>query len=1050
MRKSFKQRTFQLWRQAIFLCMVFAAHLQSNNAIRPYNKYGDEYNPFKMMEINKAYPDNLQIRNGVGFHFAYSFQPVKYELYLFRRIDINHIATGIQVLKRSANIIKEHCKSIKPSFDDDFEDYESEGGTVKRFKNNFFLAESAYVEKDEAERLCKQRGAFLPEIYHYHELQEINKLMNENSSAKKLTQVHHGLYHDVAMGVKRFIVTGLPAHEGYLKKVSSWHPGGRTIGPIYEYYRDYRAEWYLTDADHYLQHINGNHQGALITARCKGDTYCSEDQAKSRLSGASVICQRVINPPSGSRLRPFYRGNELNNLNHTAVMTEPRQQLIDMATENFRYCKATASSTLTAAQTLETRLRNTLDHVNIRLGDLDVTEEAESLVTSWVNYLAQRNDGLPKHPNQGKHGAASSKDPSSTPAPAGKSRPRRWIGLAMSGLTVASSGITRLIKYHYIDKHQQAEIGKLNNMAKKQSLRLDNLELQASQFESVMTEVVNKISSLVAITGTVLIYAARLAELLAYDETLDQAITNLNYAISRLEAIAHSSLEGKTHMFALNEEQMEKVKNVVARNTAGLLKENLGDMKSGFMVDPVDPRYLILIINTPAVSREAYVATELVPIHFFHDGHKYKHSLKSQYYAMDKRAKTFYEMEEKDFIQCRVGRCIQKNLTKRINDHPCEFPLKASEKELAKCKIEQLPDLEPFFKLQHPDGVFYSVAEPLTSTLSCPNNDWITDLEPNEELVRHGTIQIPQGCQLEIKKPGTIELTIPGPPVFKMIDIGEIDFSVTPAATNTGMDIGQGYGHERLYNVGEDRVDNLEIYAQEINLGVQRLGHRLNLWVWIAIALASILFGLILALAIWIRFHWKAIMAIRARLPSVFRFPPPDSHSDSEEEHEWPEAPPHIMALAPPHQAELPTGTRPKVMEAAKRSSRSQEADPESSSPQPGASQTVTTGKTQEEVIVSAISKAQFSGQSSLLSGQEKKQETMQNAQSQLSPLSTFKDKTKKPQVKPKPTNYATVSKLHSRKGNVVVTPIRPPVVQLKRAQSEMKKGQDATVATNL
>ena len=1004
-----------LFKHVAFLSTVFIAHLQSNDAIRPYHRYGDEFNPFKMMEINKAYPDNLLVRNGIGFHFAYAFQPIKDELYLFRRIDVNHIAAGIRVLKQSAAIMKDHCKKLRPAKDS--EDYEilstrSDGTIRKKFKHNFFLAHEHNVSQEVANKICEQHGAYLPEIFHLHELVDLVEVMKANG----VDLVHSGVRHDLSMGIKRFRTSGLPADDGRIQTL--WADKGAKMerSSIWEFYRDYRAEWYYHNVDYYIQRINTN-QDPTLSTRCAG-YHCEARQVVPTLTGAPVICQRVINPPTGSGLKTIRQAAQIEVTSNGSTRAEPRKQLFDMANEYYRYCKASAVNTEVAAQTLEARLKGTLERVNIFMQDIDIppgSVQGKELAKSWSQYLRESRSSAhdSESPSNGRlsvqmgfgQDMSQLKEeedlyPGAEDASSRKTRVKRWSKLLLTGLSsLMGSGIARLIRYHYVGKKQREEMSDIHKMVKQQSMRLDNLELQTEQFENALSEVISRINNLEETTGTLMIYSARLAEILAYDESLHSAITNIDYAVSRLEAIAHSSQEGRTHMFALDEEQMEKAKNLIARNTAGLLKENLANMRSGFIVDPTDSNYVVLVINTPTVSREVYVATELVPIHFFHGGHKYRHRLKSQYFAMDHRARTFYEMEEKDFMECRHGRCIQKSLTKRISDHPCEFPLKADEQELFECEIETMTDLEPFFKLQHPDGVLYSVEQPVVSTLSCPNKDWIMlDVEPTEELVRHGTIQIPQGCYLEIKKQGTVELTIPGPPVFKMIDLGELDFTVTPADPDARMDVGLSHYHREVKNLGEARVDELEIRTDEIDLGVQRMGEQVHSHAYIGGGIAATVVVLIVVLFVLYRKMQSRLETLQRGLPSYFSLRHRDAPSDSDDEDgdEWPELPPEARALALSHiQPEDPKGAKPKVAPKHSLLGRQDGSDESSSQVQSSTSATI-----------------HVSDQSSAMSGQDEADAGLQKPKIEHA-------KKIPPPVKPR-VDHATLSRSRHRRNATV------------------------------
>ena len=875
-------------RHFSLLFVLFVAHLQSNHAIRPYHRYSDEFDPFSMMEVNQAYPSNMMIRNGIGFHFAYSFQTVKDELYLFRRIDIKHIATAIQVLMQAADAMEKHCEAMQPSFEDDYEEAASAQGTVKKYHDNFFMVTPDIVSQEVGEKLCEQSGGFLPEVFHQHELNELVELMVSNQYNLKFTMVHSGLRQDLSKGVRRFITSGLPAGDGVVQNIYTHTGYTMETLPIYRYYRDYRSEWYYMDHSKFKREINGNMSPDGFNARCNGYA-CNKGNAVNTLPGANLICQRVISPPANARMRPITRDQDESRISIETLKTIPRQQLIEVANEYHKYCRSTTTATETAGLTLNKRLRNTLEHINVRMNDIK-SDPNQNISQVWATHIAQRN--IKRKRDQPEQQESQEQDDGSTADTQDElvlERPKRLIAkVLMTGLSsLIGSGIARLIRYHYGSKKEQEKTAKLHAMVTEQSVKLDNLELQAAQFDSIIQDVVARVSNLESTTGTLMMYSARLAEILSYAELLNSAITNLEYAISRLEAIAHSSQEGGTHMFAVDEHQMEKAKNLVARNTAGLLKEDLANMKSGFIVDPTDPDYLVLVINSPTLSRDVYVAAELVPIHFFQNGGKYRQVLKSQYFAMDSHAKIFYEMEEKDFIECRQGRCIQKSLTKRINDHPCEFPLKASKSEMYGCAVEKLRDTEPFFKMQHPDGVFYSVERNLTSTLTCPNLDWVHGLDPSHQLVRHGTIHIPQGCSMEIKKPGTIELTIPGPPIFKVIDLGEIDFAVKPEADGSGLDISRSTNVQRILDAEDqnDRVNALEVHVEKADIISRAIDSKLDDFVKVisvCIGLVALILTVMAILVGHTKYHFEGL---RAKLPSYFQFSPPDSlqGSDTEE-----------------------------------------------------------------------------------------------------------------------------------------------------------------------
>ena len=875
---QYKRRVAACLARQAFLFSVWISWMHLSSTITPYNRYEDEFTPFRMMAMNKAYEDNLLVKNGIGFHFAYSFQPVKDELYLFRRIDMSYLFKGISVLHGVAQVMDKHCKDMRTP----------PGPRSKRSmydNTNFFVAHRYNTTKQHAQAVCRQQGAFLPEIYDTNTMAEMLNIMN----IEGLKTIHSGTKHELREGTKIFITTGLPVTQGYASQVYRHSDDGSSYvkGDFSKRSQDFREEWlYHSHGDFYMD--ANSDMDYYIQATSGGDP---------KYKGAPVICQRVIQPPSGYSLTQFTKEKETDE----AVVQEVARhakELEVLAVEYKRFCTAAANATRQAALELETRLANAMQYLNIEISSIQPrVTEAWEISKAWEAFLDSK-----QYPGKTEKEIAIIKAENQ----ARRSRVKRGLpGLMMTGLaSLTTSAIAQLIRYHYHREKVKKE-EEISEIVKEHSMKLDDLSIQDSIFKETLTDVVDKLDNLESTTGSFMAYSTKNTELETLKVSVDQAVDRTGHALSRLEAISHSSSSGETHMFAIDDKQFEKAKSLVALQSEGLLKDNLANMKSGFMVDPEDSQFLVLVISVPTVTREAYIATEMVPLRFYSDDYSYQQKLKAKYVAMDQHAKKFYEMEEKEFIKCRFHRCSQKNLIKRIADHPCELPIKSSAKDMEKCQVEYSTNMEPFFKLQHPDGVLYSVPYEMDVSLTCAdkpsNNRFLFHELYNNRLTNHGIINIPQGCQLDVVKKGTVEITIPGPPEFRMIDLGAMDFTVKAETNNRpGLLFGAGpeiIGNElRTITVGV--LNSLKIRVAEVESFKEKAASTMEIIVGVISGLAIMVLCAI-GVVIWLFKSYRDAKVIMARLIAVVparrsvtfrRFsdlpPPPPEDQDEVEDNE--------------------------------------------------------------------------------------------------------------------------------------------------------------------
>lgn len=757
----------------------------------------EEPHPF-LDKLQKGTMQRIQVKEKVGFHMNYAFQPVVGEGFITRPIDISPITNGIQLMQSMAEYTHDFCLELGKKAKTKLKEHKPE------LKPTFVRPIDIPVTKVQARRLCESKGYILPEIYMPEEARQLRDTM----ISLGLSEIHAGVEPILWEHSHRFMYTGARLDRGYIQYVfdeilhpASYH--GKDFHPIEKYFGNFQYSFtytrYVAFRAHkqpdfyYPGYIHAQHTEWFLEGKSlntsfperKFDVLCQTikpdvaiitaitqhseiHELRENLwklhhqfyipksqSDTKLIMNRYLTKTYPNNAEQIKRMLNASQKNYDAQKfkenIESNNKPIEIGDNLVMLCHNVLYAAQEQVERLTQRLNTALNLMQIQPISIPLNNTNGTWTKSRDKFISQAKELSNERDKRGLGSVA-----------------MQFAKLALKGTGVGSlydllrEGLS-LYKQYTTDARQDKAISKLQTSITSMAKSIEGLAIGQAHTDktvSVIIEIINVLVPKIKDMNQQLKSGNLLNNLFVNLVRLGDAI---GCSIHSLTELGHGSVMQSVSSMLFTGDVLNKAIEKLNENTDKIFKSHTNDIISTVIVNPADNTQLLAIANIPGYSKTVYLGTELFPIPGATTPIRYKPAVSTRYAAIAADGKTYFPMTESQYTRCQFSPC---HLTAGIRDMyetVCGPPL-LNQVDSSTCTYYSDPfDNKPIakdliIKVFSPDGLIYSTNKTVPVRLDCDHT-----LEFNTTTVEgEGIMHIPKGCAATIGESG--EYTVHGSP----------------------------------------------------------------------------------------------------------------------------------------------------------------------------------------------------------------------------------------------------------------------------------------------
>jgi len=761
--------------------------------------------------------DKLIIKGQIAYHFKRIVREVSQELFISRKIDVAPLLNGVNVLKQTQVDVLKFCNGLSKAVMNEKTEWQ---------KSGYVLIERPEVASfKEAKARCQARGLQLPEVYHWHQADDLTDFLRE----KRLDACFAGIEPDIADSISRHISTQFPIWKSFFNLTKS---DGSSVMTIMM--DDINAKFLYTSSGKMIYSLDT--PSPVDVNQIGWNTYRDTHKEMSQLILPIVCEQRWDGLSYGMRndhvkLDDF---NVRNRLQRAADPVVPEPQAIWPAkTDTLKLgdqgikdlCFSVANQAEEAAFDMSAKMTELLSLVDISVhtevnGPLDRVRRgllmAKFIFTTGVKLI--------------------------------------WGLFGFVQKMRMSNRIKRLETAFNVTRQQVEQntnaIHDMSQLMYGQTIAVNQLTMATADLDRRVTVVENKVQLLAALMGEVINKLDIALALALIANLIIRVQQSLNSGYDVLKDIIHCSLLGQTSPLILPYEQMVLVQNEVQKVSTALLDPDFSKMQSVIVSDPGDPHLLLVVVNVAAISRSTVELVKLVAIPFFEGPDTYTPILDYNTIVLNQVAQTYAVLSEQEEYDCIFHRCYVSNAERSISERSCGIP-QLYEKQAEACVSVSTPTNGVFLKPMLPDGVLFAFPEEVNAQLFCKDNSIIG---PTYKMNGTGILQLPNGCTLSITDHKDRNSRVRGQPLYRMIDAADIEL-VASGPLKALKSFTGPEGIHRLSTYGELFNEHMSSVVDRVTTVDNKISHHSN-YIWGLIGATSLILTLTIAV-VWFSYKYS-------------------------------------------------------------------------------------------------------------------------------------------------------------------------------------------------
>jgi hypothetical protein len=746
--------------------------------------------------------DKLTIRNQIAYHFKKVVKEVSQELFVSRRIDVSLLFQGIQVLNQTEQGVRKFCDKLPYAL-------MASAGEEIRMAPYVLIEQPNFASFAEAKARCEATGMQLPEVYTNLQADRLSKFLTD----KGISQVFAGIIPDVGDSIQRHIMTGFPIwRSGY---DTLRYTNGDAVSMV-DVLDDAHAKFLYTSGKKMVVSIDS--PSAVEDKKYGSHTYRIDHKELSQIM-AKIVCEPRWDGQTYQHFRTdsgglpdfkvksrFSRGIQVPTLGKSSGSFSGNRGLQDL-------CISVADQAKEANLDMTAKITDLLALVDITahpdIGPVDGHRQKKSIFLAKFIFVTgvkllwtlfgfmqkMRMSNRMKHLETALAATQTKVDQNSA----------------------AIQNMTRLIYGNSV------AIGQLN-------IRMDNLDARVSVLEGQMGSLRQNVDGLFYRVDVIL-------ALLLIESLTIRTKHSMDSGYDVLKDIIHCAKMGQTSPSVLPVDQMELVQEKVRKVSTAMLDPDFAKMQSIVVSDPNDPRFLLVVVNVAAVSRQGMELVKLIPVPHFEASGAFSPVLDYDTILLNQASSTYSILNEQEEYDCLFNRCYVSSIEQSTNEKSCGIP-QLYDRHRSSCLSESVTSTGVFLKPMLPDGVIFAFKAEVQAQLFCKDNDVIG---VPRRLKGTGVLQLPNGCILTVTDDQGKITKVKGQPMYRMIDADAISLMANGPLDAIQATIGMN-GTNKASTFHSFLEQKLSTYVKQIESVDSKMEvHQTHIW-----SLTGLILGILL------------------------------------------------------------------------------------------------------------------------------------------------------------------------------------------------------------
>ena len=756
--------------------------------------------------------ERLVIKNQIAYHFKKVVHEIEQELFISRRIDTSKLFLGSMVLNQTAESLLKFCNSRKQVL--------TVPEPSSRSDPRYIYTGISLASFEEAKARCTALGLRLPEVM----TESDENLLTQFLAQERLKNCMAGIEFDLKDSIFRFVSTGLPVWHGFYAHAQI---GSGKVYHLKELLDDANVKYMYSSTHKLMASFDGPHpiddwsKGHFSQVYRNGPTVFSELQAP-------VVCERKWNGKGFDNLASASSYPELTVNTRTVRSADAqsdnpviRKDRYATADPIYQLCISIAEFSSEAHADIQSKLIDLLGLADIKVLLDDDTSKRRRRALSFVAKFAFKNGfkmiwGLLGFMNQ--------------------LHLRRKIKGLDNRLTHLEQSSARTQKQ--VDENSKA-ITEMSKAILDNSIAIGQLQLATLDLDRRL----NRVEAQVAVLSQLVIQNAEQIDALATLSLIENLVERIYLSLTSgylvLKDIVHSSLKEQTSPLLLPPDQLTLVQIEVQRTSTSLIDPNFSRMQSIVVSDPSDPRLLLVIINAAAQQRRSLELVNIVPVPSFEGDRAYAPVVEYNSVLVDQQAQKFYILTPQEELGCLTTRCYVSDVERGIMDRSCGIP-QWFNRQLDACLAEEVVSNGIFVKSLPPEGVIFSLKTKIDTHMFC-KREGVDTPSILGTLDKMGVLHLPYGCVLLLIDKLGKTTKIRGIPVFKMIDMKNLDLKVDGplnlvSSITDGQSLRNGTAHgSYVRETLEGMITRMEVVQSKTD------GQSVDIWILVGIVISILI-----------------------------------------------------------------------------------------------------------------------------------------------------------------------------------------------------------------
>jgi len=797
--------------------------------------------------------EKLVLQHHIGYHHKYLVRKIEQEVFISRRINLERIMKGQELLADTARKTRRFCDRLN---NDVMNKLRSEDA---KSKLKFMYFPLKYLpDHYEANRRCQSMGMQLPELYTEQERIALNQILIDNNEEI----CHAGIEYIPEEASMRFISTGYPIWYGLHTEVLDKDK------PVTFRYAidDLDAKFFYTKSGKLVlkrsspvqgtQHISHNYRGPTADFRSTWHEF--------KTQVAPLICQ-----VKWTGIDEKYKTNvsEITGMYIEKTLARAKRNQDDMISYQDEICTLCDNLALLADESyisISSKLKNVL-------GKVDITVQSEPRNKRAVLGLAAR--------------MLFSAGPRFLWSLAGLVD-RIRLRNKVKNFERRINDIDKDLKNVQNKQREDSKfVNELSTVVYNHTIQINQLELSNSALERRITDIEIKVN---ALQKAVAVLTSRVELVIRFNTLgiyLERLTSSLKDAVDTMEEIFHYALTEKTSPLILPPEQINEVQLQIMKNSDAILDPNFERMVSLIVPDPNIESELLVLISTHALSRNFVEIVELIPVPMYVNSKMLIPHLDYNLIALDAQKGAYQILTSNEVDNCINGHCYISDYQRQIPDLTCGAT-QIHNRNLEYCRFEEVTFQPIFFKPCNPDGILFSVEKSVSAQLFC-SRDAAGTSSKIHVINQTGILKIPNGCTATVlTDKGSIIL--PGPPIATTVNLATSNLIITGPLYNLANDtyLNQSFPliHQSVARYLQDNIAYFSTQVMKVDTRINEQNTRLL--IALVISLVIVLTVIILLLLLYhmstrfrskIRFlkqEFSKMLSDVSKLKIVERMPP--------------------------------------------------------------------------------------------------------------------------------------------------------------------------------